>query len=215
MNSTIYYDSSENAHHTFTNVEFSGVVVKWELCPWNNIAKCLVRKNQVYMSDYQLFIKYGDKVYIDVFMIGEIIISFDELQKNRYLKYYYDLSLMLTKNKNLVFQMPKYKKVEPYIYREDRFWGFDSAFIDATYKNDETLEHVYNVVSNDLSYYYKINPYDLENMEYSSQEVLDNFHKKNMEKKCDKFWGGNFETTYNIYNDLVVDYYKNIMKKET
>jgi hypothetical protein len=111
--------------------------------------------------------------------------------------------------------MPKYKKVEPYIYREDRFWGFDSAFIDATYKNDETLEHVYNVVSNDLSYYYKINPYDLENMEYSSQEVLDNFHKKNMEKKCDKFWGGNFETTYNIYNDLVVDYYKNIMKKET
>jgi hypothetical protein len=52
-------------------------------------------------------------------------------------------------------------------------------------------------------------------MEYSSQEVLDNFHKKNMEKKCDKFWGGNFETTYNIYNDLVVDYYKNIMEKET
>jgi ABC-type dipeptide/oligopeptide/nickel transport system ATPase subunit len=159
------------------------------------------------MSDYQLFIKYGDKVYIDVFMIGEIIISFDELQKNRYLKHYYDLSLMLTNNKHIVFQKSKYKNVEPFIYREDRFWGFDSAFIDANHKKiDKIVEHLYKVVSNEQPYYYKINPYDLENMEYTSQEVLTNFHKNNAERKCDKFWGGNFELTYDIYNNLVIDY---------
>jgi hypothetical protein len=171
------------------------------------------------MSDYHLFIKYGDKVYVDVFYIGEIVISFDELQKNRYLKHYYDLSLMLTNNKHLVFERAKYKIDEPFIYREDRFWGFDSAFIDANYiKKDKNVEHLYNVVNNEQPYYYyKINPYDLENMEYSSQEVLTAFHKNNAERKCDKFWGGNFEYTYDIYNNLVIDYNnnKNIMKEET
>ena len=212
MNSIIT-TNGDYSHHTFTNVEFSGVVVKWELCPWSNITKSLVRTNQTYMSDYHLFIKYGNKVYVDVFLVGEIVISFDELQKNRYLKYYYDLSLMLTNNKHHVFQKSKYKIVEPFIYREDRFWGFDSAFIDATYKNDETLEQVYNIVDNQQLYYYKINPYDLENMEYSSQEVLTDFHRKNTERKCDKYWGGNFEYTYGQYNNLVVNYNNKIMEK--
>jgi hypothetical protein len=211
MNSTITTDSNEIEHHTFTNVEFSGVVVKWE-------SRSLEGKIQTYMSDYHLFIKYGDKVYVDVYYIGEIVISFDELQKNRYLKHYYDLSLMLTNNKHIVFQKSKYKNVEPFIYREDRFWGFDSAFIDANHKKiDKIVEHLYKVVNNEQPYYYKINPYDLENMEYTSQEVLTNFHKNNAERKCDKFWGGNFEHTYDIYNNLVIDYNnnKNIIEKET
>ena len=129
MNSTITTDTTDGnkiAHHTFTNMEFSGVVIKWEL--QNHTIK-------TYMSDYHLFIKCGDKVYVDVFMVGEVVISFDELQKNDYLKHYYDLSLMFSKNKNIVFQKPKYTNVEPYIYREDRFWGFDSAYIDAPYND--------------------------------------------------------------------------------
>jgi hypothetical protein len=202
MNSTTTTDNKENAYHTFTNMEFTGVVIKWEL--QNHTIK-------TYMSDYHLFIKYGDKVYVDVFMVGEVVISFDELQKNDYLKHYYDLSLMFSKNKNIVFQKPKYTNVEPYIYREDRFWGFDSAYIDAPY-NDiimNSLKHTHNVVDNDDSYYYKINPYDLENMEYSSQEVLDDFHKKNKVRKMDM----GFNYTANTYLRLAFDYYMH--RKET
>ena len=197
-------DGNEIAHHTFTNMEFSGVVIKWELQSHGG-------QFGGYMSDYHLFIKCGDKVYVDVYMVGDVVISFDELQKNEYLKHYYDLSLMFSKNKNIVFQKPKYTNVEPYIYREDRFWGFDSAYIDAPF-NDimmNSLKHTHNVVDNDDSYYYKINPYDLENMEYSSQEVLDDFHKKNKVRKMDM----GFNHTANTYLRLAFDYY--LHRKET
>jgi hypothetical protein len=210
MNSSITPTETENcriSHHTFTNVEFTGVVIKWELRSNNHT-------DGGYMSDYHLFIKYGDKVYVDAFMVGEVVISFDELQKNKYLKHYYDLSLMFSKNKKNVFEKPKYTNVEPYIYREDRFWGFDSAYIDAPYKDImKSLEHTYNVVDNDDCYYYKINPYDLENMEYSSHEVLDDFHKKNKARKNDIFWGGGFCSTYCIYLHVAFNYY--IHRKET
>jgi len=203
MNSTITTDSNGIAHHTFSNVEFTGVVIKWEL-------QSMGGHSGGYMSDYHLFIKYGDKVYVDAFMVGEVVISFDELQKNEYLKHYYDLSLMFSKNKNIVFQKHKYTNVEPYIYREDRFWGFDSAYIDAPYKDRmKSLEHTHNMVDNDDSYYYKINPYDLENMKYSLQEVLDDFHKKNTARKNDIFWGGAFCNTYCIYLKLAFNYYIN------
>ena len=35
-------------------------------------------------SKYHLFIKYGDKVYMEVKDVGEIVISFAELQNNNY-----------------------------------------------------------------------------------------------------------------------------------
>jgi hypothetical protein len=183
-------------------MDFTGVVIKWEL--QNHTIK-------TYMSDYHLFIKYGDKVYVDVYMVGDVVISFEELQKNDYLKHYYDLSLMFSKNKNIVFQKPKYSNVEPYIYREDRFWGFDSLYIDAPYHDIMTnsLKHTHNVVDNDDCYYYKIDPYDLENMEYSSQEVLDDFHKKNKVRKMDT----GFNHTANTYLRLAFDYY--LHRKET
>jgi len=201
---TVTVDSNGISHHTFTNMDFTGVVIKWELQSQDLTIK-------TYMSDYHLFIKYGDKVYVDVYMVGDAVISFEELQKNDYLKHYYDLSLMFSKNKNIVFQKPKYSNVEPYIYREDRFWGFDSVYIDAPY-NDiimNSLKHTHNVVDNDDSYYYKINPYDLENMEYSSQEVLDDFHKKNKVRKMDM----GFDYTANVYLRLAFDYY--LHRKET
>lgn len=213
MNSTISYNINENAHHTFTNVEFTGVFVKSELCPWNNITNSLDRTKQTYLSDYHLFIKYGDKVYVDVFTVGEIVISYDELQKNQYLKHYYDLSLMIANHKNTVIKKTKYKNDDPFLYSEDRFWGFDCAFVDATYKNNETLDQEYKIADNQELYYYKINPYDLENMEYSSQEDFFDFHKKNMQKKHDNFLGSLFQHTYVLYKNLIIDYNKNIMVK--
>jgi hypothetical protein len=202
MNSTVSY-INENEYHTFTNVEFTGVFIKSELCFWNNVTNCLDRTKQTYFSDYHLFIKYGDKVYIDVFNVGDIVISYDELQKNKYFKHYYDLSLLIADNKNTIIKKTKYKNNEPFLYNEDRFWGIDCAFLDGTYKNDKTLDIVYKIANNQELYYYKINPYDLENMEYSSQEKMSSFHSKYMDKNNDNFWGILLKETYIIYNNLI------------
>ena len=118
---------------------------------------------------------------------------------------------MLTNNKHLVIQDLEYNSnyIDPYIYEEKRFWSINTAYIDGSY--DDKTKHV---TENEYNCYYKINPYDLDNMEYSSQEVLTNFHRKNTERKCDKYWGGNFEYTYGQYNNLVVNYNNKIMEKE-
>ena len=202
MNSTISY-INDNEYHTFTNVEFSGVIVKSELCPWNNITNSINRTKQTYFTDYHLFIKYGDKVYVEVFNTGEIVISYDDLQKNKYLKHYYDLSLLIADNKNTIIKKIKYKNEEPFLYNEDRFWGIDCAFIEGTYKNEETLDTAYKIANNQELYYYKINPYDLENMECSPQEKAYNFHIKCMDKKTDNFWGILLKETYILYKNLI------------
>jgi len=50
MNSITTTDNNEIAYHTFTNVEFTGVVIKWELQSHGG-------QLGGYMSDYHLFIK--------------------------------------------------------------------------------------------------------------------------------------------------------------
>lgn len=203
MNSSIIRDK-EYDYHTFTNVELTGVIVKWEIRSFGGDND----DDKTYVYDYHLFIRYGEKVYVDIMSVGEIVVSLAELQKNRYLKYYYDLSLMLTNNKNHVIhiiQGCKYRNTEPYIYIEDRCWVIETAFIDASYSK---------VVDNVHVCYYKINPYELENMEYSSQEDLTNFHKINIKRKYDIYWGGLFESIHTRYNNLVIDYIINIMEKE-
>jgi hypothetical protein len=216
MNSTLSYDVSENDYHNFKNVEFTGVFVRSELCPWNNITNSIDRTKQSYKYDYNLFIKYGDKVYVDFFNVGEIVISYNELQEKLYLKHYYDLSVMIAGINKTVIKKTKYKNDEPIIYNEDRFWGIECAFLDGTYKNDETLDKVYKLLNRDLNkdlYYYNINPYDLENMEYSSQEEILDFQKKFMEKKNDDFYGSLLKETYDLYKNIIIDYNKSIAIK--
>lgn len=189
MNSTITTDSNEIANHTFTNVEFSGFFVKLEISS--------LMGDKKWFFQHFLFIKYGDKVYVDYKnfqSVGEKVISFAELQKNLVLKFYYNLSLLLTNNKHLVIQKSKYKNVEPF-YNEDRLWAIDTAFIDATW-------HMQKVVDNEHFCYYKINPYDLENMEYTSREISPNY------------WSGRCYATFIPYDIVVINYCINIMEKE-
>ena len=129
MNSTIVTDNYFS-HHTFTNVEFSGVYERIRL------------RSQHHMALYsiQVFIKYGDKVYMEDFMIGSIVISFDKLQRNKYWKHYYDLSLMLTNNKHLVIEDIEYNSNfnygqfngYPVYVGETRLWWIDTAIIDGS-----------------------------------------------------------------------------------
>ena len=216
MNSTISYDISENDYHNFPNVEFTGVFVRSELCPLNNITNRIDVTNKSYLYDYHLFIKYGDKVYVDVLNVGEIVISYNELQEIKYLKHYYDLSCMISGVNKTVIKKTKYKNDEPIIYNEDRFWGIECSFIEGAYKNDESFDKDYKLLNRDLNkdlYYYKINPYDLENMEYSSQEENLEFQKKFMEKNNDEFYGSLLKETYDLYKNIIIDYNKSITIK--
>ena len=191
MNSTITA-SNKSAFHTITNMEFTGVF------------DTMVNNDFTSLCKYHLFIRYGDKVYIEVKDVGEIVISFAELQHNKYLKYYYDLSLLLTNDKHLVIQDLQYSSDynDNQLYDEARFWSIDTASIENNIHINMLM-----VVNYDNNCYYKINPYDLEYMEYSSQEYLNNF----MTIYMTRFEGENMWVNY--YN-LANEYKANLMEKK-
>uniref|UniRef100_A0A6C0LHZ6 Uncharacterized protein n=1 Tax=viral metagenome TaxID=1070528 RepID=A0A6C0LHZ6_9ZZZZ len=153
--------------------------------------------------DYHLFIKYGDKVYMEVKGVGEVVISFAELKKNKYWKHYYDLSLLLANDENTLTQELKYSSdyADVQIYEEPRFWSIDTAFIE--YNVDTETSTVRNSEETSTCYY-KINPFDLENMDYTSSKDLDIFLRNYMMRSEIK--NKVFDTRYSIYNRIVVDY---------
>lgn len=177
MNSTVNANS-KFAYHTVDNAEFTSVFVR------------VVNNDFTYLYKYHLFIRYGDKVYMEVKDVGEVVISFAELQRNRNWKYYYDLSLLMTNNKNMVIQDLKYSSEynEYQLYNEARFWSIDTALIENDIHNNTLM-----VIEYDDNCYYKINPYDLQNMEYTSREYLNNFRAIYMasyedESMCDSYY---------------------------
>jgi hypothetical protein len=192
MNSSITeIENSSVSHHLFTNVEFSGFFVKYEIRSASGLDK-------TWLFSYYLFIKYGDKVYIDYAdcrSVGEEVITFAELQKNKCLKFHYDLSLMLTKNKNLVIQNADYIN-EP-IYRDKRYWAIDTAYI-------YDKGNVRTVEDNERFCYLKINPYDLENMEYTLRENPEQQEQQEQQDSC---------YVSPMGHDLVVLDYFNLLEK--
>lgn len=160
--------------HAIENVECTGVFSQQirEMQPYHNAPN--------YMScrgDYHLFAKHGDKVYIEVRNAGEIVISFAELQKNKYLKYYYNLSLLLANDKHRLIKDEEFNKtyIQIYgytagkVYTGDRVWSLETAYIDQSdLKN-------FKIIPSGNVCYYKINPFDLEKMEYSTRQELERF----------------------------------------
>lgn len=191
MNSTIIA-SSKTAFHTFENVEFSGVFDK------------IINNDLTCQCKYHLFIRYGDKVYMDVKGVGEIVIPFAEIQQNKYWKYYYDLSLLLTNDKNMVFQDLKYSSEynDYQLYDEARFWSIDTASIENDLHTNKLM-----VVGYDDNCYLKINPYDLVNMEYTKSEDLNIFRQIYMMGYVDEnMWG--------IHYNLAIEYQTNLIQKK-
>jgi hypothetical protein len=68
------------------------------------------------------------------------------------------------------------------------------------------------VVNYDNNCYYKINPYDLENMEYTSQEDFNNFLMIYMAKV--EFENNTANNMWASYYNLVVEYKADLMEKE-
>ena len=211
MNSTARGNSLYN-YHTIENVEFSGVIDKYQVFyTRNNGVPDMTTTYVSSIYDYHVFIKYGNKVYMDVKGVGDIVISFTELQKNKYWKHYYDLSLMLTNNKHSVVEDLEYNSnyYDPYIYKEKRYWSCNTAYIDGDYDaNTKTKK----VVENECNCYYRINPYDLENMKYTSQKDLNIFKQNYMARY--EVRTKLFDKKGVYYYNLVFEYCINLMEKE-
>ena len=82
--------TANESHHHIPDMEFSAF---FDMTT-NNLGD-----RNIYLK-YFLFIKYDNKIYIEVKNVGDIIMPFKELLKNKLLKMYYDLSLLLVKDKN-------------------------------------------------------------------------------------------------------------------
>jgi hypothetical protein len=186
-------------YHTFENVEFSGVLDKYKVyaytreygAPPDNTTTTYV--SNIY--DYHLFIRYGNKVYLDIKGYGDIVMTFAQLQKNKYWRHYYELSLMLTNNKRLVIEDLQFNSNyhDPYIYEEKRVWSINTAYIEG----DEQA-NTRNVADNEFNCYYRISPYDLENKRYATQKEIDIFTRAYMSK---------YEIRTKIFNKKSIHYY--------
>lgn len=191
MNSTIDANS-KFAYHTLSNAEFSAAFVR------------IVNNDFTYQYKYHLFIRYGDKLYMEVKDVGEVVISYAELQQDRNLKYYYDLSLQLTNDKNMVVQDLLYSSEynEYQLYNEERIWSTNTALIENDIHNNTLM-----VISYNDNCYYRINPYDLQNMEYTSQEDLYNFRAAYM---------ANYEAEdmWNIYYNLAIEHQTDLIQNK-
>ena len=205
-------------YHTIKNLEFSGVLDRFKIYGYIGdygnpeiFTQCVSN-----MYIYHLFIRNGNKIYMDIKGIGDIVIPFSELQKNKYWKAFYDLSLMLTNDKHLVIQDLQFDSnyYDRNIYFEKRYWCINTAYIEGDYdtksKNKTVLENEYNC-------YYKINPYNLEKTEYSSQQNLDIFTKKYIGRYEVGRWDIRsipFETKSAYYYNIVFEYTISLMEKE-
>ncbi len=210
MNSTTR-GNSLYTYHTITNAEFTGVLDKYKVYGYvgnygapETFTECVSS-----MYDYHIFIKYGNKIYMDVKNVGDIVITFTELQQNKYWKHYYDLSLMLTNDKHFVVQDLEYNSdySDPHIYEGKRYWSCNTAYIEGgcDTKTKKIVENEYNC-------YYRINPYDLEKMNYSSQKDLIIF--KNRYNQRYEVRAKLFEKRCIYYNNLAIDYCTSLMENE-
>jgi hypothetical protein len=169
-------------------------------------------------GDYHLFAKHGDKVYMEVKKVGEIVMSFAKLQKNKYLKYYYDLSLMLANDKEIKnepfnnFYDEVYNNFydESNEYTRNRVWSLDTAYIDLDI--DQNAKNNYKIIPSGNVCYYKINPADLEKMEYSSPQDIDIFNKIYMCRNDVK--RGYILSRSDIYKNIALEYQVNKIEKE-
>jgi hypothetical protein len=193
MNSKIV-SSMKHDFHTVANAEFTGVIDCSSDYPNNN---------------YHIFIRYGDKIYMEVKDVGEIVISFTELQKNKYWSYYYNLSLMLSCDPHEVAKDLRYDSdyIDYILYEEKRVWSTYSPVI---INNLETNTKYLDIRDNNC--YYKINPFDLEKMDYTSPEDLDIFRIIYM--SSEEFQNNTFEIMCATYNNLAIEYQSKIMEEE-
>ena len=196
--------------HIIADTECSGVF-------WMQIRETKLYNNTKYIScygDYHLFARHGNKIYMEVRNAGEIVISFEELQKNKYWKYFYTLSLILSNDMHKLLKNEEFNKTYNHIYgytggkewsKEDRAWSLETAYIDQSdYKK-------FKLIPNGNVCYYKINPANLKDMEYSTPQELEAFELGYM-NGLDRV--KNFAHRSVIYENIAIEYQMCKMEKE-
>ena len=205
-------------YHTIANVECSGVfcqqkyqAISYRYNVATNFADNVAYRNGI-MGDYHLFVRYGYKVYMEVKGVGDIVMSFDDLQKNTYWKYYYDLSLLLANDKHKVIKNGAFNKDydEIFEYTGSRTWSFETAYID--YDINEAYKDTYTIIPSGNVCYYKINPFDVEGMEYTSPQEIDLFKRTYMCRNELRY--GYFRNRNGIYKNIAIEYQISNMEKE-
>jgi hypothetical protein len=191
MNSIIA-SSMKHDFHTVSNAEFTGV---FDCCYYP-------------AYNYHIFIRYGDKIYMEVKDVGDIVITFAELQKNKYWNYYYNLSLLLSNDPNEVAKDLRYDSdyIDYDLYEDKRIWSINTPVI---INNIETNTKILD--NRDNNCYYKINPFDLEKMDYTLLEDLEIF--RNIYMSNNGFQNNIFETMHATYNNLAIEHQTKIMEE--
>ena len=207
--------------HTIANAECTGVFCQQIYDAYsyrNNDLGDLTHRIGI-MGDYHLFAKHGDKVYMEVKNVGDIVMPFAELQKNKYLKYYYDLSLLLANDKeikneafnNFYDEAYEYDKFDDeYEYSANRVWSLDTAYIDLDI--DQNCNENCKIIPSGNVCYYRINPADLEKLECASPQEIDIFKLTYMCRNEIRF--GYFRNRNGIYKNLALEYQMSKMEKE-
>ena len=211
-------NTMSNTSITIANAECTGVFCQQKYQATShrynvatNATTDLVFRNGI-MGDYHLFLRSGDKVYIEVKSVGDVVISFAELQKNKYWKYYYDLSLLLANDKHKVIKNAVFNKDydEIFEYTGSRVWSFETAYID--YNINQAYKDTYTIIPSGNVCYYKINPFDVEKMEYTSPQRIDLFKQTYMCRNELRY--GYFRNRNGIYKNIAIEYQVSNMEKE-
>jgi hypothetical protein len=129
---------------------------------------------------------------------------FDELQENKYLKYYYDLSLILANDRDIVIKNTAFNNAYDEIYEETkrRTWSFETAYIN--YNIGQTFKETYEIIPSGNVCYFKINPADVVKMEYTSPQGQELFHRIYMCRSDVRL--GYFLKRSEIYKKVALDY---------
>ena len=142
---SIIYHANNEVRYNIPDMEFSAF---FDLTT-NNLG------DRIIYLKYFLFIKYKEKIYVEVKSVGYIIMPFEEFMKNKLLKMYYELSLLLVKDKNIFVE-----KISDEGHRiwddeiTDIYKGQRNCFVDCAYILN-------GVVKTDKQYcYYEINPFE-------------------------------------------------------
>lgn len=180
-------------YHYIKDMEFSGV--------FDGGFNHKNEKESIVYNKYFLFIKFRDLIYIEIKNVGSIIMPFDELLKNKYLKMYYVLSIRLIENKHKIIEKSGYNGgYNNSIYKEDRHWFIDGAY----FAEDFTTKHK-RVVTSKYYYYYNINPNNLRNMNVSdATDIAKFFEVLNIRYAYEQ--GRGFNNLVISYTNLMIDY---------
>jgi len=205
---------TSSTYNAIVNVECSGVFCqeKYEAYSYRyNVPNSKVYRNGI-IGDYHLFLRSGDKVYMEVRNVGEIVISYAELQQNKYWRFYYELSLLLAKDKHKVIKNEVFNKdyVEIYEYSGNRVWSLDTAYIDLDIDKINNNKN-YKIIPSGNVGYYKVNPVDLDKMEYTSPQGLELFRKIYICRSDVRM--GYFLKRSVIYKNIAMEYVMNENKK--